>query len=64
MKQFILDADSKLTKNGKVPTPDISSKERLFLHWEYHPDDIPQKQIRAIYNETLKDTLADTLGIK
>ncbi|KAL7533528.1 hypothetical protein ACHAWF_004529 [Thalassiosira exigua] len=43
---------------------DLSSKEGLFVHWEYHPNDIPRKQIRAIYDDTLKDTLANTLGIK
>ncbi|KAL7531484.1 hypothetical protein ACHAWF_003785 [Thalassiosira exigua] len=72
INQFILDADAKLTKKCKVPqlsTPppsasDLSLKERIFVQWEYHPKDIPRKQIQAIYGNTLKDNLVDTLGIK
>jgi hypothetical protein len=25
----------------------------LFLHWQYHPNDITRQQLRRLYNETL-----------
>ena len=74
MKDLILQADNKLEANKlqaslpnplpTLPTEDLSSKERLFLHFEYHVCDIPKLQVRAIYNSTCKEIFERMLGIK
>jgi hypothetical protein len=45
---------------GTAPptSPNTQSRNRLFLHWEYHPRDISRKAIRQCYNETLAPALA------
>ena len=74
MKDYILTADAKLTEKltTKQPTslpipttePELTNHERIFLHWEYHPNDISRKNVRAIYNDTCKELFEDALGIK
>ena len=76
MKEYILTADAKLTKRLTTkpltsltsPNPTTESKltnhERIFLNWEYHPNDIPRKNVRAIFNDTCKELFDDALGIK
>ncbi|KAL7523890.1 hypothetical protein ACHAWF_002629, partial [Thalassiosira exigua] len=69
MKRFILEANRKLDAAKPRPTlqpqPDsLSNKERLFLHFEFHPRDIPRKVIRAIYDDTCHETFFWLLGIK
>ena len=69
MKRFILEANRKLDAAKRRPTlqpqPDsLSNKERLFLHFEFHPRDIPRKVIRAIYDDTCHETFFWLLGIK
>ena len=44
--------------------PELTNHERIFLHWEYHPNDIPRKNVRTIYNNTCKELFEDALGIK
>ncbi len=57
MKIWILEADSKIRiKNTTAPPTNDPTKEttdnnnnRVFLHFEYHCNNIPKKAIRAIY---------------
>ena len=69
MKQYILEADSKLS-NLPRPTPPptattpLNNKERLFLHFVYHRCDIPKQQVRSIYNNTCSRVFEDLLDIK
>ena len=46
------------------PTSDeeISSKERMILHLEYHPDDIPRKLIRRTWNKYCGDFLSQDIS--
>ena len=76
MKDYILTADAKLTERltTKPPTclpsqnstteSELTNHERLFLHWEYHPNDIPRKNVRSIYNNICKELFEDVLDIK
>ena len=32
------------------------------IHWEYHPNDIPRRLIRRLYNKHLAEILMDNLG--
>ena len=41
-------------------TPSSSSNNGLFVHWEYHPRDIPRKTIRQIFEETLAPVLLES----
>ena len=36
----------------------------LFLHFEYHKNDIPKSRVRAIYDKHCKELLSTRLGIK
>jgi hypothetical protein len=37
-------------------TTNLTTNERtLFLHWQYHPNDITRQELRRIYNETLAE---------
>ena len=60
MKDYILSADDKLHSHPTptpTPTPspstnpeqELTNKECLFLHMEYHPNEIPRHQVRTIY---------------
>ena len=69
MRSYILDADRKLrlsVPSTPTPTPNPTNdnnKERLFIHMEFHPNDIPRKYIRAIYDNTCKDVFESVLDI-
>ena len=67
IKSYILDADAKLSNPTTNPstnnTETLTNKEQLFLHWKYHPHDIPRKNLRQIYDETCKD-IFEGIGIK
>ena len=38
--------------------------DEIYLHFQFHPNDISRRQIRAIYDEHLADQFHNTLGIK
>ena len=69
MRDYILDADRKLsfpsptTQPNNTPPTTPSNKERLFIHMEYQPHDIPRKHVRAIYDMTCKEVFEHELGI-
>lgn len=73
MKEYILQADKKLQASPRLtpaatpttqPTIQPTNNERLFIHWEYHPNDIPRRHIRAIYNNNCKEVFESMLKIK
>ena len=72
MKHWIISADIKIqqetlqqTQPTHVTTEEpLTNKERVFLHFEYHKNDIPKNKVRAIYETTCKDLLSSRLGIK
>lgn len=70
MKEYILSADIKLRSNKNPtsvtsqPQEPASNKERLFIHLEYHPNDIPRKRIREIYNQHCSEVFERVLSIK
>jgi len=71
MKGYILNADKKLnmptpTTNAAAAIPMaqvLSNRERLFIHMEYHPNDIPKKAVRALYEHYCKSSF-ERLGIQ
>lgn len=68
MRGYIIDADRRLERPKPTTTQvtplDLDAKERLFLHLEFHPHDIPRKLVRSIYDYTCKDTFEKYLGIQ
>ncbi|EJK50302.1 hypothetical protein THAOC_30752 [Thalassiosira oceanica] len=70
IKSLIQSADSRLRSAEAQPstTPNdrrpLTNKERLFLHYEYHPGGMPRGQIRQIYQSTCGELLESRLGIK
>ena len=47
---------------GPVEQEDYRRK-RLFFHIEYHPCDLPRRQIRQLYDQVCKDTFETDVGI-
>ena len=74
MKEYILHADIKVrrerrerlqTQASTAPTIEpLTNKERMFIHWEYHPRDIPKRIIRGLYDLHLKDDMEKWLDVK
>lgn len=73
IKQYILDADTRLTSTESTTpsitpqsnnSPPLTNKEMAILHSEYHPNDIPRKHIRSIYDKYCKEIFENDLGIK
>jgi len=74
IKSHILAADTRI-KNSNPPIlplqPPIiettdeadDTKDTIFIHWEYHPNDIPRRRVRAIYNNTCGELLKEDLDI-
>jgi hypothetical protein len=46
------------------PTANARSAPKLFLHWEYHPQDLPRHHIRTLFNETCSSVLSEARTIK
>jgi len=68
LKQLLLEVHNNIKNNKKRPRsddPPIDSHERLILHFEYHPCDIPRKKIRHIYKKHCAKLEEDSnLGIQ
>ena len=70
IKSMILAADQRLSELKNQPPSTAlsdepsSNKERLFLHLEYHPNELPKGAIRETYNHTCGKLLETRLGIK
>jgi hypothetical protein len=55
IKHIFLSAAKKLDKIIEKRNTGNTSTNTLYLHWRYHPRDIPKAKLRLLYNETLKD---------
>ena len=75
IKEYILSADLKLRSNNATttqptnqttmpPTESLSNKQRLFIHWDYHPNDITRRHLRRIYNLHCDHIFSAKLGVK
>jgi hypothetical protein len=70
MKQWILDADAKIssTPPSLPPSPEqqpiLTNKERLFVHLEYHRNDILKAKVRSLYETHCRENFETILGIK
>lgn len=73
MRQMILDACSTVERTNKTPAaPDIldrtlraedDGKNRLFLHFTYHPEDIPRKRIQELFEQHCGELLRHEINI-
>jgi len=74
LKDYFLEADhrvkSTVPKTPTMPTLTTDSetapantKDTMYLHFVYHPNDIPSHRIRAIYNHHCSELLRDRMGI-
>ena len=45
------------TKNPRPSAADTDTSNTLFLHWQYHPHGIQKRELRLLYNNTLKPLL-------
>ena len=76
MKSLILDADKRIKSTPPTlpppppilplpghhrPPPEVV--DTLYLHWQYHPNDIPRNRLRAIYDTTCKNVIEHVLDI-
>ena len=70
VKSWIIAADEKIQATFKdpvpihAPAPNPDLDERLFIHFEYHKNDIPKSQVRRIYDQTCKDLFQEALGVE
>ena len=44
--------------------PPEEDPEMLFLHLQFHPGDIPRREVRKIYEDTCGEVFRDTVGIE
>ena len=69
LKSWIMEADKRLrcpfiqtpTQAPTLPMP-LSNHSRLFLHLQYHKNDIPKQLVRSVYNLHYHPTFLSTLG--
>ncbi len=71
IKQYILQADARLRSiesNANAiqqPTePTLTNKELAILHWTFHPNDIPRKLLRCLYDTHCKEVFEQDLRIQ
>ena len=70
MKNYILKADARLRSTNSTPVlqaaqqQPITNKEMLILHWTYHPNDIPRKLLRQLYDTHCKDVFESEINIR
>eukprot|EP00956_Cyclotella_meneghiniana_P024187 scaffold48268_cov57-Cyclotella_meneghiniana.AAC.2 len=46
------------------PDPNAPRINQLFFHQTFHPNDMPRKEIRRIYSETLEEVMRNEAGIE
>lgn len=80
IKRLILDADLRVREKEKekelqptptnLPTdtptnqPTNNRTDTIYLHWVYHPNDIPRHRIRAIYDSCCGEIIKEEVGIE
>ena len=55
---IFMEAASHIDKTPAHPQSSGRSKPKLFLHWEFHPRDIPRRQIRSIFSRSCSNILS------
>ena len=66
MKSWILEADRRLRlpPNPCTTLPTSGAHNRLFLHMEYHKNDIPKRLVRSIYERHCQPLFSKYLGVE
>ena len=71
LREFFLESSSRIEERSRrpcnsttPPPPEIKDEERLFIHVEYHPDDISRKRIQELYSKHCAELFQDKLDIK
>ena len=78
LKQVFITALNRLNKEVRPEAPlppgiydvedpqdnNVAFESRLFFHTQYHPNDIPKKSIRGLYEELCKEVFQDQAGIE
>ena len=71
LRDFFLESSSRIEERSRrpcnsttPPPPEIKDEERLFIHVEYHPDDISRKRIQELYSKHCAELFQDKLDIK
>ncbi|KAL3774513.1 hypothetical protein ACHAWO_012222 [Cyclotella atomus] len=71
IRNLILEACTSTKSKAHTPTAQPTLNQdlqtdvnRLFIHIEYHPEDIPRKRVQALYQLHLGEVLNDELGIE
>ena len=66
---LIIEASEKIEQRSKHPQPTTTSgtidddDTRLFIHLQYHPDDVSRRELRQIYKDTCGNVFFSELGI-
>ena len=73
MRGYILDADRKIRDRectprvdphpASLPVTPTDNKDEIYIHVEYHPNDISRREIRSIYDSNCHELFSDLLGI-
>ena len=67
IRQLIMDATTKIEERGSRPRTPPTSKsddESLYIHLEYHPDDISRQKLRQLYDKCCGELFLKELGIE
>ena len=62
-----MDATTKIEERGSRPRTPPTSKsddESLYIHLEYHPDDISRQKLRQLYDQYCGELFLKELGIE
>ena len=68
MRKLIIEATTEIESRDKAgPTSSTSARDktsdRLFLHLQYHPDDIPRREVQELYQEHCGELFQELLKI-
>ena len=69
IEPIFIAAHQKISTQSKQKHIDAKEKDpplddQLIIHLEYHPDDIPRKEVREIYNKHCGELFEKILGVK
>ena len=67
IRDLIVEASRRIENAPPKPPPLYESKkiaDEIYIHLQYHPDDISQRQVRLLYDEHLDDHFSNTLGVE
>ena len=69
LREVFLSALNKLKSKLEAPAPlapadPVPPESRLFFHMEYHPKDIPRREVRKIFAGTLEAAIREESGIE